>query len=57
MDRRAFLLLTFAGAADPGPGPLSLTAPAPPAPDTDLPVRSSDPAFDAWAADFVARSE
>ena len=57
MDRRVFLLLTLAGAADPGPSPLSVTAPAPPPPDTDLPVRSSNPAFDSWAADFVARSE
>ncbi len=57
MDRRVFLLLTLAGAADPGPAPLSLTAPAPTPPDTDMPARSGDPAFDAWAADFVARSE
>ena len=57
MDRRAFLILTFAGAADPGPGPLSLTEPAPPPADTDTPVRSGDAAFDAWAADYVTRSE
>ena len=57
MDRRAFIILTFAGAADPGPGPLVVTEPAPPAPDTVPPTRSADPAFDAWAADFVIRSE
>jgi membrane-bound lytic murein transglycosylase B len=57
MDRRVFLLLTLAGAADPGPATLSLTTPPPTPPDTDMPARSGDPAFDAWAADFVARSE
>jgi membrane-bound lytic murein transglycosylase B len=57
MDRRAFLLLTLAGAADPGAGPLSLADPAPAAPDVATPIAGSgDAAFDAWAADFLARS-
>ena len=57
MDRRVFLLLTLAGAADPSPSPLSLATPPAPPVDTTPPVRSNDLAFDAWAADFVARSE
>jgi membrane-bound lytic murein transglycosylase B len=57
MDRRAFLLLTLAGAADPGAGPPSLADPAPAAPDVATPIAGSgDAAFDAWAADFLARS-
>ena len=56
MDRRAFLLLTFAGAADPGPGPLNLSAPAPAAPDTVATTGSGDPTFDDWASDFLSRA-
>ena len=54
MDRRTFLLLTFAGAADPGPGPQS----GPPLLDklTPLPVSSGDPQFDDWARDVIDRA-
>ncbi len=49
MDRRLFLLSGLAGAADPK---ALVRAAADPAPVTD----SGDPAFDAWAQDFVARA-
>jgi len=56
MDRRAFLLLTLAGAADPGPPPG-----APPALSADIlapppAVASGDERFDAWARDYVDRA-
>jgi membrane-bound lytic murein transglycosylase B len=56
MDRRAFLLLTLAGAADPGspPGapPVFTTTLLAPPPTVD----SGDEAFDAWARGFMDRA-
>ena len=60
MDRRAFLLLTFAGLADPGPPPFV----APPAREPDLPsagagtevVSSVDTPFEAWLRDYIDRA-
>jgi len=57
MDRRAFLLFTLAGVADPGPAPFT----APPAPEPGLPLAAAPPAsaadtpFEAWRKDFVDR--
>jgi lytic murein transglycosylase len=63
MDRRAFLLLTLAGCADPqleptltqvaGTTPPPGPAPAGPAP---VPVVSGDPNFDAWLAQFKPKA-
>ena len=57
MDRRIFLLLTLAGAADPGglPPPLG---PAPPPPDTRInaPDPTGDSEFDAWRSRFMVRA-
>jgi membrane-bound lytic murein transglycosylase B len=57
MDRRAFLLLTLAGAADPTPPPeppdsigALLLAPPP------APVDTGSERFDAWARDFIDRA-
>ena len=60
MDRRAFLLLTFAGLADPGPAPFV----APPGREPDLPsvgagtqvVSSVDTPFEAWLRDYIDRA-
>ena len=57
MDRRIFLLLTLASAADPRvlPPPIG---PEPPAPDTQVtaPGPTGDPAFDAWRSRFMVRA-
>ncbi|MDB5470268.1 MAG: lytic murein transglycosylase [Caulobacter sp.] len=64
MDRRAFLLLTLAGCADPHLEP-TLTqvagtalppAPPPPAAPAPVPVVSGDPNFDAWLAQFKPKA-
>jgi membrane-bound lytic murein transglycosylase B len=47
MDRRLFLFLSVAGLANPGSTPLG---------SGDDVVRSGDPGFDAWAADYVTRA-
>ena len=60
MDRRAFMLLTFAGLADPSPAPFT----TPPASEPNLPstpasvavVNSADTPFQAWLRDFTARA-
>ena len=55
MDRRLFLLMALASTASPPPTPDRVGAPPlelmPPGP-----VSSGDPAFDAWAKDFVDRA-
>jgi lytic murein transglycosylase len=57
MDRRAFLLFTLAGVANPGPEPFT----APPPPEPGLPLAAATPAsavdtpFEAWRKDFVDR--
>jgi membrane-bound lytic murein transglycosylase B len=61
MDRRAFLLLTLAGCADPQLEPTltqavgQATAPSPAAPAAP-PVVSGDPNFDAWLQGFRGRA-
>lgn len=63
MDRRAFLLLTLAGCADPQleptltqvAGTSSPPPPPPPAPAA-VPVVSGDPNFDAWLAQFKPKA-
>jgi lytic murein transglycosylase len=57
MDRRVFLLLTLAGAADPAPLPPPL-GPAAPASDTQIsaPGPTGDPRFDAWRSAFMVRA-
>ncbi|RYF95723.1 MAG: lytic murein transglycosylase [Caulobacteraceae bacterium] len=62
MDRRAFLLLTLAGCADPQLEPTLTQAvgsgsppPAPAAP-APVPVVSGDPGFDAWLAQFKPKA-
>ncbi|MDR3506900.1 MAG: lytic murein transglycosylase [Caulobacteraceae bacterium] len=60
MDRRAFIILTLAGAADPAP----LPPPVGPAPETlssgdtqvSAPQPIGDPRFDRWVADFMVRA-
>jgi lytic murein transglycosylase len=56
MDRRAFLLLTLAGVADPSGATLSLAEPAPTPPDAEAAVHSGNDAFDAWARDYMTRA-
>lgn len=60
MDRRAFLLLTLAGCADPRLEPsltqvAGTTSPPPPAP-APVPTVSGDPNFDAWLAQFKPKA-
>jgi membrane-bound lytic murein transglycosylase B len=60
MDRRAFMLFTFAGVAAPGPAPFT----APPAPEQSLAptaaavavVNSADTPFEAWMRDYIDRT-
>ncbi len=63
MDRRAFLLLTLAGCADPQLEPTlthvagTVPPPAPPvSPPAPVPVVSGDPNFDAWLAQFKPKA-
>ncbi|WGM37159.1 lytic murein transglycosylase [Caulobacter sp. NIBR1757] len=61
MDRRAFLLLTLAGCADPQLEPtltqVAGTSPGPaPPPAGPAPVVSGDPNFDAWLAQFKPKA-
>jgi membrane-bound lytic murein transglycosylase B len=63
MDRRAFLLLTLAGCADPQLEPTltqvvgTTPPPAPPSPaPAPVPVVSGDPNFDAWLAQFKPKA-
>jgi lytic murein transglycosylase len=63
MDRRAFLLLTLAGCADPQLEPtltqVAGTTPPPgpvPAGPAPVPVVSGDPNFDAWLAQFKPKA-
>ena len=62
MDRRAFLLLTLAGCADPQLEPTltqvagTTPAPPPPAAPAPVPVVSGDPNFDAWLAQFKPKA-
>jgi lytic murein transglycosylase len=63
MDRRAFLLLTLAGCADPQLEPTltqvagTVQPPAPPPPvPAPVPVVSGDPNFDAWLAQFKPKA-
>jgi membrane-bound lytic murein transglycosylase B len=57
MDRRIFLLTTLAGAASPGRGPKIETNPPQLVMSALEPgAESADPAFDAWASDFLDRS-
>ena len=59
MDRRIFLLTALAGAASPAPGPRVETTPPLMAMSALAPggaAESGDPAFDAWASDFLDRS-
>ena len=60
MDRRAFILFTFAGVAAPGPAPFT----APPATEPSLAptaagaavVSSADTPFEAWMRDYIDRA-
>jgi len=60
MDRRAFMLFTFAGVAAPGPAPFT----APPATEPSLAptaagaavVSSADTPFEAWMRDYIDRA-
>ena len=60
MDRRAFMLFTFAGLADPAHAPFTPT----PVQDSDLPARpasvavvnSADTPFEAWMRDYIDRA-
>ncbi|HEY2662202.1 MAG TPA: lytic murein transglycosylase [Caulobacteraceae bacterium] len=60
MDRRVFLLLTLAGAADPAPLPPPLGPPSDPslAPDTQVlaPRPTGDAQFDEWRSAFMVRA-
>ena len=58
MDRRAFMLFTFAGLADPSPAPF--TTPATPEPSRPSVagevVNSADTPFEAWKRDYIERA-
>ena len=56
MDRRAFLALVLAGAADTGQSTMSPMPPAKPAALGAPELGSGDPAFDAWVRDFMVAS-
>jgi lytic murein transglycosylase len=55
MDRRAFLALILAGAADSGPAPTPRPSPAPEVKSV-ADASAGDPQFDAWLRDFTDRS-
>lgn len=58
MDRRVFLLLTLAGAADPLPSPVGPPADPALAPDTLAPApgETGDARFNAWRSSFMVRA-
>ncbi|MDR3513899.1 MAG: lytic murein transglycosylase [Caulobacteraceae bacterium] len=56
MDRRAFLIMALAGAADSGSGPSAPSAPQGMAAAPEPAALSADPAFEAWSREFVGRA-